>query len=399
MLKLHILRAHTGDCFMLEFAKNNNKSKYILIDGGTSGTFRDYLKKYLENQPGIELELVVVTHLDNDHIMGISKLLDQIHSQGYTRYPIAKIKELWYNDLGVVLKSDDVRKNRVTRALDTPKTLDPEFEENVDKHFAEFMELDEPEFLTRSYKSGIEFEQKLKDLDISTNKGFKNEMVSLDSPNLTRKFDGHLSLKIIGPFQEQLDTLLEKWTEWLEKYAHKLKDVNLRESSKDNTPPNLSSIMFLAEADGKTILFTGDGLGDHIIEGLRKRNILTDETIEVDVLKLPHHGSDRNITEEFFKTILAKTYIISANGDHDNPSSGTLIKIAKVAKGLRRKVSIYITYAVADIDDSTDAGKNRKKKLQAQMEEFQNECPEDDYTYELKYIESDKDVLTLELSE
>lgn len=399
MLKLHVLRAHTGDCFILEFAKNNNEPKYILIDGGTSGTFRDYLQPYLLEQSGIEFELVVVTHLDDDHIMGISKLLDKIYSQGFSLHKLVKIKELWYNDLGVVLESDEVRKSKISRALETPKIFEPEFDKNIDKHFVEFMELDEPEFITRSWKSGIEFEDKLKKMHIPFNKGFKNEMISLDSSNLTREFDEHLKLKIIGPFQEQLDTLLDKWTEWLVKNAHKLKNVNLRKTNEDKTPPNLSSIMFLAEADGKTILFTGDGRGDHIINGLRERNILTGKTIEVDVLKCPHHGSDRNITEEFFKTILTKTYVISGNGDYHNPHANTLIMIAKVAKSLGRKITIYITYAVEDIDDSKDSGKNRKKRLQTQLEEFQRVCPKDKYTYELKFIDSDKDVLTLVLSE
>jgi hypothetical protein len=35
----------------------------------------------------------------------------------------------------------------------------------------------------------------------------------------------------------------------------------------DRSIPNLSSIMILAEADeGKKILFTGDGRGDHLLQ-------------------------------------------------------------------------------------------------------------------------------------
>ena len=38
---------------------------------------------------------------------------------------------------------------------------------------------------------------------------------------------------------------------------------------------------------------------------------------------MPHHGSDRN-TSEFFNTINAEYYVISANGKDDNPSLDTL---------------------------------------------------------------------------
>jgi uncharacterized protein YehS (DUF1456 family) len=44
----------------------------------------------------------------------------------------------------------------------------------------------------------------------------------------------------------------------------------------------------------------------------------------VDILKVPHHGSDRNVSEEFFNTVHADYYVISANGRDDNPSIDTL---------------------------------------------------------------------------
>jgi hypothetical protein len=54
----------------------------------------------------------------------------------------------------------------------------------------------------------------------------------------------------------------------------------------DNSIPNLSSIMLLAKADGKTILFTGDVRGDHLIQGLNQTGLLdTEGKIHVDVLK------------------------------------------------------------------------------------------------------------------
>lgn len=401
MLKLHILRANCGDCFVLEFAKNNDKSKYILIDGGPHGVFKNYLRPFLEKYSGIEFELVVATHSDDDHVIGLSQLVETIYAQGFSTHKLAKIKQFWYNSLEATIENNIDKKNRLTRALQTPKKRNLELDDKkMEELFAKSMELDEPEFLKRSYKSGLELRQSLKDMKIPINQGFKDELISLDSPNLTRDFDGHLLIKIIGPFQTQLDNLMEKWLKWFEDYSAELKSRDIRGSLKDNTIPNLSSIMFLAEADGKTILFTGDGLDDHILEGLRERQILTGETMEVDVLKLPHHGSERNVSEEFFKTVLSKSYVISGNGDYDNPSAKTLIMIAKITKCLEReKVTIYITYDSKDIDDRKESGKNRKERLEAQLNEFRNECPEDEYPYELKTIDSDKDVLTLVLSE
>jgi beta-lactamase superfamily II metal-dependent hydrolase len=83
--------------------------------------------------------------------------------------------------------------------------------------------------------------------------------------------------------------------------------------------------MFLVEGKYKKILFTGDGSGDDIIEVLTRNTMLDKQgKFHVDILKVPHHGSDRNVSGEFFNTVNADYYIISANGRDDNLSIDTL---------------------------------------------------------------------------
>jgi len=60
------------------------------------------------------------------------------------------------------------------------------------------------------------------------------------------------------------------------------------------TTPNLASLMFLAEENGKSILLTGDGHGDDILKGLAHHQALdANERLQVDVLKVQHHGCGR----------------------------------------------------------------------------------------------------------
>jgi hypothetical protein len=64
----------------------------------------------------------------------------------------------------------------------------------------------------------------------------------------------------------------------------------------DTSVPNLSSVVVLAEAGGKSILLTGDARGDKILTGLELIGAITPKgKLHVDVLKMPHHGSDRNM--------------------------------------------------------------------------------------------------------
>src|SRR6185436_17843553 len=85
------------------------------------------------------------------------------------------------------------------------------------------------------------------------------------------------------------------------------------------TPPNLASLTLLAEQNGQSILLTGDARGDQIVDGLRATGRLNGPTITVDVLKVPHHGSENNIDSDFCDAVIAKDYVFCGNGEHLNP--------------------------------------------------------------------------------
>jgi beta-lactamase superfamily II metal-dependent hydrolase len=99
------------------------------------------------------------------------------------------------------------------------------------------------------------------------------------------------------------------------------------------------------------MLLTGDGRSDHLISGLDDLGLLdATGSIHVNLLKLPHHGSDRNVTKDFFSKITADIYVVSANGKHGNPDLSTLIWIVETAKEQNRQIEIVATNRT----DSTD---------------------------------------------
>jgi hypothetical protein len=110
----------------------------------------------------------------------------------------------------------------------------------------------------------------------------------------------------------------------------------------DKSVHNLSSIVVLVESQGKRILLTGDGRGDHTLEGLKAAKLLKGGKLRVDVLKLPHHGSERNVAPDYFETIVAKHYVVSADGKFDNPDVGTLKMISAARPD--DDFTIHLTY-------------------------------------------------------
>lgn len=78
--------------------------------------------------------------------------------------------------------------------------------------------------------------------------------------------------------------------------------------------------MLLVEADGRSVLLTGDGLQDDLLKGLEQTGVIgAGEGLHVDVLKIPHHGSEHNMDATMFRRITADHYVIGADGAHDNP--------------------------------------------------------------------------------
>lgn len=138
---------------------------------------------------------------------------------------------------------------------------------------------------------------------------------------------GHgLSLTVLGPRAERVKALQTEW----EKVLRTMREAGAGQAQAlaaafvDQSVFNLSSVIVMAELGGRRILLTGDARGDDVVLGLERAGLLQGATCHVDLLKLPHHGSQRNVTTEFFRKITADHYVVSADGRHGNPDLSAL---------------------------------------------------------------------------
>jgi hypothetical protein len=216
---------------------------------------------------------------------------------------------------------------------------------------------------------------------ITLNPGFPDDVIIADTAGAPRPF-GNLTLTVVGPTQANLDRLREEWEKWLDKAEDAVNTNNPRiMANSDNTPANLSSIQLYAEADGKSMLLTGDGRSDHLVQALDQAGLLdNDGKMHVDLLKLAHHGSDRNVTKTFFKKITADTYVVSADGTNYNPDIATLIWIVEAARDAGRQIRIVCTNAT----EST--------------EKLKSDYPKADYGYDLDVMPANKHSIRVPLA-
>jgi ribonuclease BN (tRNA processing enzyme) len=298
------------------------------------------LQKILMNG---KLDLMVLSHIDNDHIIGLLDLLTEIKNQRIERKnELIEIKKIWHNSFNDLLELPSEPKKfirNIFSAKSKESTLD------VDESL-----------IMKGFQQGTDLTNLAKFLKIPINPEFDKTILVNDKIKSIKLKD--LSIHILGPTKKNLEQLRKEWKKWLGKKTSK---TAVGIEILDKSIPNLASITFLAKIKNNKILFTGDGIGHDIVDLLSK-NAMLDKNgkFYVDILKVPHHGSDRNTSPDFFDTVISNYYIISANGRDDNPSLNTLrwiIEGRKTSQDTKKIIFTNITPNVKKILEDYDQSK------------------------------------------
>jgi Metallo-beta-lactamase superfamily len=367
VLALRAVQAEFGDCLIVEFG-SAGEPRYLLVDGGPPGTYvRDLEPELRRIAAGGRIELAVLSHVDNDHVSGLLDLLTQLREQRANHQPeTIAIEGFWHNSFA--------------RAIDPAGELGPRMRALVAAAGGP-QAMGQTGIAVEGIAEGDKLRQTALLLGLPINQGFAGELVCVDDAPALVTLE-NLTLRVVGPTRANLAELEQDWRKWLDAHEDAVADGDpLVASMADRSVPNLSSIMVLAEADGKRVLLTGDGRGDHLLDGLRTAGVLSaDGSIHVDVLKVAHHGSDRNATRDFFEAVTADTYVVSANGKYGNPDLATLIWIVEAARKQGRGIDLVLTNPTPS------------------SEKLLHEYPPGQYGYQLTTMAADKTSLVVELS-
>ena len=118
MLKLQMLPAACGDCLWLEYG-TPPATRVVIIDGGLRETAR-ILGEHIdaarrERGAGmLDVELLVVTHIDNDHILGIIELLKSAPAS-------LRVKDVWFNGRPQLMRLPTPRAKAPATAADAAR--------------------------------------------------------------------------------------------------------------------------------------------------------------------------------------------------------------------------------------------------------------------------------------
>jgi len=226
---------------------------------------------------------------------------------------------------------------------------------------------------------------------IQLNKAVKGRAVYVpDKGKLPRlKLPGGMVLTVLSPGAAQLQLLRQEWKKAMGKMAGnakaalkklavtgKYKDVlgpaKLPDIDKladaptklDTSPSNGSSIVVLAEFEGKKCLFAADSHPDVLEKSIDRFLANTgSKQLQVDAFKVPHHGSKYNNPVSLIKKLNCRMYLVSTNGKifhHPDPES-----IARIIKYGGPQPKLYFNYGTdrTMLWDNTDLKRKHRYEV------------------------------------
>jgi hypothetical protein len=365
-MKLSIFQSDKGDCFLLE----SSDGKLVLCDGGMGPSMRNHVRGELGKlgKKGRELELVYVSHVDNDHISGVLVLLedeslwrvydykkkngDAAKLPNVPRPP--KIKGILHNGFRDQLSENNKSIESLSNTVEIEgllASMAPSLFATNQPELARVAE--EMQAIATGIPESLQVTQLVdsKALDIPLNKppgvAKGGKLLRVGRPGETFTI-GTMKFTLIGPTTNELKKLRDGWQNWLRKSESKERVKKIRAEIKRRvdafstgalssspfdlggwegipdhkhvTVPNIASIMFMVEEGGKRLLLTGDAQQDFILAGLETQGFVgPGAALHVDVLKVQHHGSEHNLDAAFARRVSADHYVFGANGEHNNP--------------------------------------------------------------------------------
>lgn len=406
-VEVTMFQADCGDSFLVTI--NSEKEINILIDCGTKDTYYNCIKpKLIEMKSRNKvLDFVILTHMHADHIEGALHLFKENVSNEASN--IIQIENIIYNGIkGLQISNyDNGACNDYDKAV-YEGLLSQGKAALQGGNISQGISIKQELFLS-SYilKGGYRWN--------SFNQFTNNIVLADDLPKI--EIDNNTSITFLSPNAENLKNLNQLWEKSLKRIrkkialiendltrnayeaymylishseseqlinqisqdsainindVHKLSQLEIQQDTKKLE--NGSSIAFKLNFKDKNLLFLGDSFSEVYYQNLLK---LKEEGMKTyfDLIKVSHHGSKFNISDEFLKNFDSGIYLISTNGKYDHPDIETISKI------INREIDISIN------------NQNRRNIIISNetqsIKKFDNKTLKDEFNYTIQYLNNE----------
>lgn len=319
---IDLLDVGDGDAIIISLSKED-KNLIMVIDGGQNKHYYSKVKpalaQLLQEKGKVAPDIVVATHYDSDHIGGLIPLIDDY---------IKNISEVWVHQSPELLTEASV----IYKSRNESKYLKSHEEFLFER---ELMSLNQNIKEDAIISKSIFLIESLKQLETFISKIPPAKIRHVHSGYTYKDWP---EINVLGPTKEFYQSLFPKTKTLRELILEETIDyksegiVNYRrfmelttygnnpcEKLKNDetaklTPTNKASIIISIENNDNKYLFTGDAGISSFKNIPNWQNVLKD----IHWLKVPHHGSDNNISTEIIDVMKPKYADCSGDRHQDN---------------------------------------------------------------------------------
>lgn len=320
-----------GDCCAVRLIDDTEQLEYNIITD--CRCFTSEVEQYIGETFKNNIDLLIITHIDNDHIVGVKQMLENknlkighILYNSYRRKPDIDTKKLNDRQLGFLKEIRDYFPKEMDvigyRLIDAEKARllcetilanrDWTRVWNIDYVTLETEPL--PLVKDEKYFGRIVFlspdEESLNEVDKMIKEAFYDAVMIPLEENLNNieevyEIMGRLvDINKREPNEENVDS------ESVKKDADYFRNKGKGKYNIDTNPKNKASIAYIIESGNHKIAMLGDSPWNKVLEGINKWYKEAPKPIVCDVIKISHHGSERSSSKVLFENLISNTYYI-----------------------------------------------------------------------------------------
>lgn len=333
-----------GDCIFLILEDGmSGESFHAMID---CGVFTPEIKTFVVQELKLRLDLLIVTHYDDDHIAGIIKMLLELEK--------LEIGKILFNCF------QDYDENATVEIPSGDKDL-------LNKYITNIHLSPNPNNTKISAPQAALLSLLLK----SNDKWFKawNRKILIEGDTINVGNDTKWGqLLVLSPSSEAWDNLKDYFVNEYVKCVHSrppqiafenqdaywemlLRIAALKPQIRERIPisscmiskqflqkkaavdphetditaPNKASLALIWECNGKKILLGGDATASQLYEAIKKH--YEGSNILFEAIKIPHHGSKNNLSNALSQLVDSEHYFLTGGKKNEGPNFETMAKI------------------------------------------------------------------------
>jgi beta-lactamase superfamily II metal-dependent hydrolase len=307
-LTVEMLPARHGDAILLTWGRDGHTHR-MLVDAGPAIAY-DAVSARLAQLDDRRIDLLVMTHIDGDHIEGTILL---VNDKGLR----LDIGEIWFNGYGHLAGELNAKHGEILGMLIAARGLPW----NESFGGGPVWVPDEGDLQTKELCC---------DLRLTVLGPRPNELLRLKNGWDAACRDGRLT-------EEQVRALLQARPALVphDSYLESPSAIDMARllqlrPDADTAVPNASSIVLLAELDDQRVLLAGDSTPPVLLAGVhRLLGVRGCDDLPLTAFKVPHHGSAGNVTRELVQLLPADEYLVSTDGGYfSHPHDAALATVA-----------------------------------------------------------------------